>query len=345
MARAAARIAALFIACCTGATAGVADPVSDFYRGKQVRMLIGMPAGSGYDINARLVARYLGRHIPGAPNVIAENMAGAASIKAANYVYEVAPKDGLTIGAINRSTALGPLLGTTEGQAITFDALKFGWLGTIGPAVTVGITMQNSGISSIDDLFKREVVVSADGPGSDSFVYSYMLNKLLGTKLKVITGYTGTNTSYLAMERGETDAYMGSSYSSLTSTRPDWVQDKKIRFLIQIAVERDPRLPDVPLVMDYANESQKKTLELILAPQKMGRAYMTTPGVDPARLAALRTAFMATMRDPEFLADAKQMSIDVDPMDGQGVQDLLTRLYATPPDVVDAAKKVLEIPQ
>lgn len=344
MVRTAARIAALLFACCTGATAGAADPVADFYRGKQVRMIIGMPAGSGYDINARLVAQYLGRHIPGQPTVVAENMIGAASIKAANYVYEVAPRDGLTIGAINRSTAIGPLLGTTESQVITFDALKFGWLGTIGPAVTVGITLPKSGIRSVDDLFKHEVVVSADGPGSDSFVYSYMLNKLLGTKLKVITGYTGTNTSYLAMDRGEVDAYMGSSYSSLTATRPDWVRDKKVRFLIQIAVDKDPRLPDVPLVMDYAKGSQKQTLELILAPQKMGRAYMTTPGVDPARLAALRTAFMATMRDPQFVAEAEKLSIDVGPMNGQGVQDLLARLYATPSDIVEAAKKVLEIP-
>jgi tripartite-type tricarboxylate transporter receptor subunit TctC len=345
MSRTAPRVALLFLACCANGSAGLADPVADFYRGKQVRMVIGMPAGSGYDFHARLLARHLGRHIPGEPIVISQNMVGAASIKAANYVYEGAAKDGLTIGAINRSTALGPLLDTTINQVISFDALKFGWLGTINSTVTVGITLENSGIRSIDDLFKREVVVSADSPSSDSYVYSYMLNNLLGTKLKVISGYAGTNSSFLALERGETQAYMGSSYSSLMSTKPDWVRDKTVRFLIQIAVDKDPRLPDVPLVTEYATGAHNQALELILAPQQMGRAYMTTPGVEPARLAALRAAFMATMKDPQFLAEAKQLNVDVDPIDGQGVQDLLTRLYKTPSDAVEAAKKALVVPK
>jgi tripartite-type tricarboxylate transporter receptor subunit TctC len=345
VARFATHVVALLFVFCAGVSASLADPVADFYHGKQVRMIIGMPAGSGYDVHARLLARHLGRHIPGEPTVISQNMVGAASIKTANYVYDVAARDGLTIGAINRSTALGPLLGTTENQVITFDAQKFGWLGTINSTVTVGITLDNSGITSIDDLFKREVAVSADSPSSDSYVYSYMLNNLLGTKLKVITGYAGTNSSFLALERGETQGYMGSSYSSLVSTKPDWIRDKKVKFLIQIAVEKDPRLPDVPLVTSYATGAQKKALELILAPQQMGRAYMTTPGGDPARLAALRTAFMETMKDPQFLAEAQQMNVDVQPTDGQGVQDLIAKLYQTSPDAIEAAKEALKIPQ
>jgi tripartite-type tricarboxylate transporter receptor subunit TctC len=290
---------------------------------------------------SRLLARHLGRNIPGEPNVIPQNMDGAGSLIAANYVYEVAAKDGLTIGAINRSVPLGPLLGTTSQQQGKFDALQYGWIGSINSVVTIGMVWAASGISKFEDLLTREVVVSADSTSSDSYVFAHMLNNLIGTKLKVITGYAGTNASYLAMERGETTGYMGSAYSSLAATRPDWIRERKVNILIQISLNTDPALTGVPSVLDYAKGTQRQALELILAPQQMGRPYMTTPGVDPVRLAALQAAFMATMKDPEFVADAKKLNIDIDPMDGPSVRALLAKLYQSPPEAVQAAKEAL----
>jgi tripartite-type tricarboxylate transporter receptor subunit TctC len=321
----------------------VSETVAEFYKGKQVRIVIGYPAGSGYDVHARLLARHLGRNIPGEPSVIPQNMDGAGSLIAANYVYELAAKDGLTIGAINRSVPLGPLLGTTSQQAAKFDALQYGWIGSINSVVTIGMVWAASGITKFEDLLTREIVVSSDTTSSDSYVFAHMLNNLVGTKLKVITGYAGTNASYLAMERGETTGCMGSTYSSLISSRPELIRDRKVNILIQISLNNDPALPGVPSVLDYVKGTQKQALELILAPQQMGRPYMTSPGVDPARLAALRTAFMATMKDPEFVADAKKLSIDIDPMDGQAVHDLLVKLYKSSPEAVQAAKEALGV--
>jgi tripartite-type tricarboxylate transporter receptor subunit TctC len=320
-----------------------ADAVSDFYKGKQVKLIIGYPAGAGYDVHARLLGRHMSRYIPGEPSIIPQNMPGAGSIRSANYVYSVAPKDGLTIGAINRSVPLAPMLGTTESEQTHFDALKFGWIGSMNSTVSIAIVWAASGIKSFDELMKREVIVAASAPASDSYVFANILKNIVGAKLKIVPGYQGSTENYLALERGEATGYMGTSYSSLKATRPDWIRDKKVNILVQISLAKDPELPDVPLVMDYANEKQKQALELILAPQQAGRPYMTTPGVDPARLAALQKAFMDTMKDPQFVAEAQKEQIDIDPMDGNQVQALLEKLYKSTPDVVKAAQDALKV--
>jgi tripartite-type tricarboxylate transporter receptor subunit TctC len=320
-----------------------ADAVSDFYKGKQVRLIIGYPAGAGYDVHARLLGRHMARHIPGEPTIIPQNMPGAGSIRSANYVYNVAPKDGLSIGAINRSVPLAPLLGTTESEQTQFDALKFGWVGSMNSTVSIAIVWAASGIKSFDELMKREVIVAASAPASDSYVFANILKNIVGAKLKIVPGYQGSTENYLALERGEATGYMGTSYSSLKATRPDWIRDHKVNILVQISLNKDPDLPDVPLVMDYANDKQKQALELILAPQAMGRPYMTTPGVDPARLAALQTAFMETMKDSAFVAEAQKEAIDIDPMDGPAVLALLGKLYTSTPDVVKAAQDALKV--
>jgi tripartite-type tricarboxylate transporter receptor subunit TctC len=317
--------------------------VSDFYKGKQMKLIIGYPAGAGYDVHARLLGRHMARHIPGEPNIVPQNMPGAGSVRAANYVYNVAPKDGLTIGAINRSVPLAPLLGTTEKEQAQFDPLKFGWIGSMNSTVSIAIVWAASGIKSFDEILKREVIVAASSPASDSYVFANILKNIVGAKLKIVSGYQGSTENYLALERGEATGYMGTSYSSLKATRPDWIRDHKVNILVQISLAKDPELPNVPLVMDYANDKQKQALELILAPQQAGRPYMTTPGVAPERLKALQVAFMDTMKDPEFVREAGKEAIDIDPMDGSAVLALLARLYKSPPDVVEAAKNALRV--
>jgi tripartite-type tricarboxylate transporter receptor subunit TctC len=325
-------------------TVSHADAVSDFYKGKQLRLIIGYPAGAGYDVHARLLGRHMARHIPGEPTIIPQNMPGAGSVRAANFVYNVAPKDGLAIGAINRSVPLAPLIGTTENEQSQFDALKFGWVGSMNSAVSIGIVWAASGITSFDELLKREVVVAASSPASDSYVFANILKNIVGAKLKIVSGYQGSTENYLALERGEATGYMGTSFSSLKATKPDWLRDHKVNILVQVSLTKDPDLPDVPLVMDFAKtEAQRQALELILAPQQMGRPYMTTPGVDPARLKALQDAFMATMKDPAFVDEAGKEAIDIEPMDGPAVLALLAKLYKTPPDVVTAANEALKV--
>ena len=338
-----AALAALMAGCLFHGPA-VADAVTDFYTGKQVRLVIGYPAGAGYDVHARLLGRHMGHHIPGAPAIIPQNMPGAGSIRAANYVYNVAVKDGLTIGAINRSVPLAPLLGTTEKEQTQFDPLQFGWIGSMNTTVSIAIVWAASGITKFEELLQREVVVAASAPASDSYVFAHILNNIVGTKLKIVAGYQGSTENYLALERGEAVGYMGTSYSSLKSTKPDWIRDKSVNILVQVSLAKDPDLPDVPLIMDYAKtDAQKQALELILAPQQTGRPYMTTPGVDAARLQALRTAFVATMKDPAFVSEAGKQTIDIDPMDGEAVQTLLAKLFRTPPDVVKSAQEALRV--
>lgn len=344
MPRVFAAAATLLVAGCLFQNSAVADAVSDFYAGKQMKLIIGYPAGAGYDVHARLLGRHMGNYIPGKPGFVPQNMPGAGSIRAANYVYNVAPKDGLTIGAINRSVPLAPLLGTTEKEQTQFDPLQFGWIGSMNTTVSIAIVWAASGITKFDELLKREIIVAASAPASDSYVFAHILNNVVGTKLKIVSGYQGSTENYLALERGEAVGYMGTSYSSLKATKPDWIRDKSVNILVQVSLAKDPDLPDVPLIMDYAKtDAQKQALELILAPQQTGRPYMTTPGVDAARLQALRAAFMATMKDPAFVTEAGKQSIDIDPMDGEAVHALLAKLYRSPPDVVKAAQNALRV--
>lgn len=321
---------------------GAAESAAEFYKGKQIRLIIGYPAGSGYDIHAKLLGRHMGRNIPGEPLIIPQNMGGAASVIAANYIYDVASRDGLTIGAINRTLPLSPLLGSTEAQKATFDPLKFGWVGSINSTITIGMVWGASGITRFEDLREREVVVSSSGPSSDSHLFAQILNNLTGTRLKIISGYAGTNNHYLALERGEVSGYFGSSYSSLIASKPDWIRDKKVNVLVQIGLAKDPALPDVPLVTSFAKrEEDKRALELILAPQQISRPYITPPDVDPDRLKVLQTAFMATMKDPAFIAEATKLQIDIDPTDGPAIQALFAKLYQSPPEVVKAAREAI----
>lgn len=323
-----------------------AQSADKFYSGKQVHMIVGYPAGSGYDFYSRLLASHLNRHIPGEPNIVVQNMVGAASLKAANYLYSVAPRDGTYLGAINRTIPLAPVLQTIEKENVQFDPLKFTWIGSIEGAVSIGFVWAATGITSFDDTFKREVVVSATSPSSDSYMLTNMLNNLLGTKFKIISGYPGSNDNFLAVERGEVQGYFGSTFSTMQTTRPDWITQKKVNILIQIALAKDPALPDVPLVTEYAkSKTAQDALKVILAPLAASRPYLAPPGLPQERAAALQSAFDQTMRDPAFVAEAKKSKIDVTPMTGEQIKSMLTQIYNESEDTLAAARAALKLPE
>ena len=327
-----------------GSTAD-AQSVASFYSGKQLNLVVGYPAGTGYDLYSRLLARHYAKHIPGSPVIVVQNMVGAASLKAANYLYKVAPQDGTAIAAINRSVAMIPLLQTMDASNVQFDALKFGWIGSISKNISIGFVRADTGITSFDEVFKRQIAVSAVGPSSDSYMLTNMLNNLLGTKLKIISGYPGSDDNFLAVERGEVDGYFGSSFDTLETTRPDWLPQKKINVLIQIALEKDPHHPTVPLVTEYAKtDTAHKALDVILAPLAASRPYLAPPNTPNDRLTALRTAFMETMNDPAFLEDAKKAKTEISPMTGQEVEEMIRTIYSMPPDAIAAAREALKLP-
>lgn len=336
---------AVLLAICLAAAPAAAQTPEQFYSGKQISFIIGYPAGSGYDIYARMLAPHLALHIPGRPTIVPQNMPAAGSLGATNYIYTRAPRDGTVIGAINRSVPLAPLLQAVAADSINFDPLKFTWLGSMSKEFTVGFVWTASGIASFDDLTKRQVTTGTAAVTADGFVFPNMMNRMLGTKFKIILGYPGTKEVYLAVERGELDGYFGGSLSSLLGSYPSWITDGKIKILVQIALEKAPQLPDVPLVTDFVrNDDERQVLKLVLSPQMMGRPYLAPPDVPQDRADALRAAFEQTMTDPAFLADAGKVGVDVAPMKGSEILELLRGLYATPQPVVALARDALKVP-
>jgi len=314
-----------------------AQSVADFYRGKTINVLIGVGVGGEYDLQARLVARHIGKHIPGNPNVVAQNMTGAGGINMANHLFNAAPRDGTSIGMMGNNF---PATQAVGGKQVKFDAGKFQWLGTIAPVVETMAVWHTTGVKSIDDLRKRETVAGASGRGAITFFYPTMMNEFLGTKFKIVTGYPGGNQINLAMERGEVEA-RNNTWSSWKATRPAWLKNK----LITVVVQAGPRAPDLdaPSVEELARTPEdRRTIELIVSGTQLGRPLATTPDVPADRLAALRDAFRATMKDPEFLKDAKQMNFEVNPVYGETMQKIVEKVLSTPKDLVMRAKAILE---
>ena len=313
-----------------------ADPVADFYRGKNVNVLIGVGAGGEYDIQARLVARHIGKHIPGHPTVVPQNMTGAGGLKMINYLYNVAPKDGTAIGMIANAF---PALQAVGSPGVQFDAAKMHWIGSIAPAVETMAVWHTTGVKSIDDVRKRETVAGASARGAITFFYPAMMNELLGTKFKIVTGYPGGNAINLAMERGEVEA-RNNTWSSWKATKAAWLQEKKIVVIAQAG----PRASDLdaPSVEELARGPQERQLiELVVSGTQLGRPMATNAG--PAdRVAALRAAYAATMKDPEFLAEAKALNFEVNPVLGEPMQKIVEKVLATPKDVAVKAKGLLE---
>src|SRR5436305_7296472 len=316
--------------------AAQAEPIADFYRGKTVNMYIGVGVGGEYDIQARLVARHIGKHIPGNPAVVPQNMTGAGGLRMINYLYTVAPKDGLSIGMIANSF---PAMQAAGIPGVQFDAAKMQWLGTIAPGVETMAVWHTTGVKSIEDVRQREVVAGASARGAITFFYPQMMNELLGTKFKIVTGYTGGNQINLAMERGEVEA-RNNTWSSWKATKADWLKEKKITVIAQAG----PRAPDLdaPSVEDAARTPEERQLiELVVSGTQFGRPLATNAA--PAdRVAALRAAFAATMKDPEFLAEAKALNFEVDPVLGEKMKGIVEKVLSTPKDVAAKAKGLLE---
>lgn len=326
-------------------TPAAAQTPEDFYKGKTIHFIIGYAPGSGYDLYARLLARHYGRHIPGNPTIISQNMPGAGSLAAANYLYEIAPKDGTHIGMTGRGTPMTPLLG---GKGASFkDDKSFTWLGSMNNEISVCVAWHTAGVKTFSNAMDREMTTSATALGADdTTVFPAVLNAMIGTKFKWITGYTGGAAMNLAMERGEVEGRCGWSWSSVKSTQPDWLKDGKISILLQLSLEKHPELPNVPSVMDFAKtEEQKRVLELIFARQVMGRPVLAPPGLPADRVKALRAAFDATMKDPKFLAEAEKGNWEITPVSGEEIERLMARIYATPPAIVELAQKVTPQPK
>lgn len=345
MARRSLRWAALAFALIHAPGFAQAQSVEPFYKGKSITFVVGYGAGSGYDLYARLLARYYGNFIPGHPNIIVQNVPGAGSLQAANQLYETAPRDGTVIGMTGRGTPMTPLLG---GKGARFkDDKSFSWIGSMNNEVSVCVAWHTSGITSIQDAMAREMTTSATALGADdTTVFPAVLNEMIGTKFRWITGYPGGAAMNLAMERGEVQGRCGWSWSSIKSTQANWLKEGKIRTLLQLSLTPHPELPKVPAIMDFAkSEEQRKVLELIFARQIMGRPVLAPPGLPPERLQILRDAFDATMKDKAFLAEAEKADWEITPVSGADIERLMARIYATPPAIVELAQKVTPQPK
>ena len=328
--------AALALACLLPLRAA-ADPVADFYRGKTISVLIGVGAGGEYDTIARLVARHIGRYIPGQPTLVPQNMVGASGLKMINYLAGVAPHDGTFIGMIQEGL---PSLHAVSMAGVQFDAAKFNWLGAMASTDETLTIWTAAGIATLDDARRKDVVTGATARGSITYTFPALVNELLGTRFKLVTGYSGGNEINLAMERGEVEA-RNNTWSSWKATRPVWLRDRKISVILQSGPR--PADLDAPLFADLAaNADDRNLIEFVLSGCALGRPLATTPDVPADRVAALRAAFDRTVKDPEFLAEAKSLNFDVDPLRGLDMQNTVAHILATPADVVRRAKHLLE---
>jgi tripartite-type tricarboxylate transporter receptor subunit TctC len=314
-----------------------AQSVEEFYRGKNLTIAIGFSVGGGYDLYARLLARHLGKHIPGQPNIVAQNREGAGSQRATLYLYNAAPRDGTVIGAFSRSMTVAPLIDNAP-----FDARRLTWLGSISTDVSVCMTWYASPIKTFADMLTTPFTMAGLGGGADPDIFALMLRNMFGAKLKLVSGYPGTNDGTLAMERGEVNGMCGLSWSTVKARHMDWVKAKKINLPVQFGLKKEADIPDVPAVMDLVKgDEQTKMARLILAGQAMARPIAAPPGIPEDRKKALIAAFEATMKDPEFLADAAKMQADVDPVPAAEIDKLLAEIYATPKDIVAKAAKAI----
>jgi len=311
-----------------------AQSVEEFYKGKSITLAIGFSSGGGYDLYARHLARHIGKHIPGNPTIVPQNMPGAGSLRAANFIYTAAPKDGTVFGTFARTTGINPLL---ESGA-TFDGTKFSWLGSVTDDVSLCLTWHTTGIKTWDDFLKKPSNLGGQGPSSEPDIFARLYKNVFNAPIKLVPGYPGTNEITLAMERGEVDGLCGVSWSTVKTRHAQWLKDKKINLVSQASFKKVPEIGDVPLVMEQTQDKEKlQILKLFLAAQEMARPFAAPPGIPADRKAALVAAFDATMKDPEYLADAKKLEIDVNPVRGKEIEELLAELYATPKEVLKKA--------
>ncbi|MGE5538478.1 MAG: Bug family tripartite tricarboxylate transporter substrate binding protein [Gemmatimonas sp.] len=309
-----------------------------FYDKRQVRLVIGNNVGTSYDLSARLVARHLGRHIPGQPQIVPQNMPGASGLIATNYVYGVAPQDGSVVGAALQSIAQRQIFGDENAK---FEADKLRWIGNPTTSVDVIVTWHSSRVKTIDDARRIAVPMGSTTKDAESGVQVALANNLLGTRFRLVTGYKGGDID-LAMERGEVEGRAGQSWDGWKLTKPNWVAERKLNVVVQIGLDRAKDLPDVPLMTELAPDANVRAmLELLSAATSIGRPLFFGPGVPAARVSAVRGAFRATMADSEFLADAAKANYKVQPVYGEDLQAIVARMLATPAPIIAAAKEAM----
>jgi tripartite-type tricarboxylate transporter receptor subunit TctC len=316
-----------------------AQTPEQFYKGKQIELAIGYPPAGSNDIYARLLARHLGKHIPGNPTIVPQNRPGAGSFLTLAYVTNVAPKDGTVIGIGAPTAPLDEKLGT---QGVRFKAAEFNWIGRIDSLINMVFLWHTAPVKTIEDAFKIESKLSGTGVGSTVAIYPTVMNNVLGTKFKLIMGYKGSNDAQLAVERGEVEGH-STSWTAVKVAHPDWRPQKKINVVVQFAVKRHPEMADVPTVVELAKTNeQRKILSAVVNAAEIGTAFFTTPGTPPDRVEALRRAFDATMKDPEFLAEAERLQLSVGPLTGEELQKLVAEVSTLTPELVEKVKAAYE---
>jgi tripartite-type tricarboxylate transporter receptor subunit TctC len=335
---------ALAVPCLAGLVAAIPAPAlaqADFFKGKSVELIISTGAGAGHDHNARVVARYLGNHIPGNPTIVPKNMPGAGHIRAANYVFSQAPKDGTTIGTFIPIFVMAQILG--RGKGVQFNPAQFEWLGSTSSSNSTFYAWHTSGVKTMEDAMKKELLMGATGVGSYTAIYPTVANGVLGTKFKLVMGYKSTNDISIALERGEIQGRAGNNFNSLKVENGDWLAEGKINLLAQVGLERDPEFPNVPLLMDFAKTDQaRQLLQFFSTDVVIGRPFVTAPGTPADRVAALRKAFDAMMKDPAYLAEMKKTGLGVQPVAGARLQTIVRDFMNTPATIVAKAREAME---
>lgn len=314
------------------AGAASAQPAEEFYKGKTLTILSGHSAAGAYSAYARLMERHIGKHIPGNPTTVLKFMEGATGLTLANWLFNAAPKDGLAIGIFHERIGLEPLVSP---KGANFDGRKFNWIGSAAKQTSVCFTRPDSKVKTVADARELAIPVGASAAAASDSVMPRMMNAMLGTKIQIIRGYSGADI-LLAIERGEVEGRCGFGWASLKTTRPDWAKDRKINLIAQFSFKSHPDLKGVPLMMDLVQSKEdKRALQLIFATQEMGRPFTAPPGVPADRVAALRKAFMETVKDPAFLAEAEKLALEIDPISGEEITELLVDLYDTPKEIVE----------
>lgn len=337
--RMAASIALLTCAGTFPAAAAATDATADFYRGKQISFIIATGSGGGYDTYGRLMARHYGRFIPGQPTMVVQNMPGAGGIRATNFIYNTAPKDGTAVALVHSGMTTLSLL---EPETTKFDATKLTWLGNMEEETSLCVSWHDSPIKTTADMLTKEFIVGGTGSGANLEVYPRVMNKILGTRFRVISGYKSGNEVSLAIERGELQGRCSWPLSSIRSTRPEWLPEKKLNFLVQTGMEKDAELPNVPLVMELVkNDDDRAVMELIFAPRSLLRPVVAPPDLPSDRTAALRQAFMDTLADRGFLEDADKQRLTVTPKSGEAMQRLILKMHQAPKAVVERANQAM----
>lgn len=330
---------AIFVvaALATASSAAGAQSVADFYRGKTISMVLGFPGGGSNDLYLRAVARHIVKHIPGNPTSIVRNMPGGGSLVAANHLFNVAPRDGTVLALISATIPLEAAVGAPN---IKFDPAKFNWIGRIAPNVHMTFVMNSSPVKAIKDTFDRDVILGATGRSATVAIYPAVLAKVIGVRFKLVMGYAGSNNAMLAMERGEVEGH-STSLETVRAIHPDWMSEKKIAVLVQYALKRHPELPDVPMSWELARtEEEREILRIVASATEVGKMIMAPPNIPPDRVHALRRAFDATVKDPNFIADLNAASIELGPMAGEELQKLVADVSGVQPAILDKVKAI-----